>query len=164
MVPQRSWHEAFKIMWLKLLDDIAQTGIYQKDEVRFFSDLLEDRIDLFNRPVPASLLHMDVWDQNILTDGRRVTGILDWDRALWGDPEFEFAVLDYCGISSPAFWEGYGTPRDISPEAVKRNVFYLLYEIQKYIVIRHGRNKDTRRALAYKQHSFALANRLLSME
>ena len=36
----------------------------------------------------------------------KVTGLIDWDRALYGDPEIEYAVLDVCGISKPAFWEG----------------------------------------------------------
>ena len=71
--------------------------------------LLDRHAEVFDRPVPASLLHMDVWAENILADERgRLTGLIDWDRACWGDPEIEFAVLDYCGISEPPFWEGYG--------------------------------------------------------
>ncbi len=47
---------------------------------------------------------MDVWAQNILVDSMgNVSGLVDFDRALWGDPEIEFAVLNYCGISEPAF-------------------------------------------------------------
>ncbi len=79
-----------------------------------------------------------------------VDELIDWDRALWGDVEIEFAVLDYCGISQPAFWEGYGRQRDFSGEAPARNVFYLLYELQKYIVIRAGRNNDPASAGRYK--------------
>lgn len=45
-----------------------------------------------------------VQQTNILIDNQgSVTGIVDFDRALWGDVEIEFAVLDYCGISEPAF-------------------------------------------------------------
>ena len=164
MSPQSTWHEAFLIMWQKLLEDVAKTGHYSPKDVNYMSNLLDKRIDLFRRDGPARLLHMDIWEQNILTDGNDVTGILDWDRALWGDPEIEFAVLDYCGISSPAFWEGYGVPRDTSPEATIRNLFYLLYEIQKYIVIRHGRNKDPARARSYKDQTMRLAEKLLSFE
>jgi fructosamine-3-kinase len=104
---------------------------------------------------------MDIWHQNILVDERgTVTGIVDWDRALWGDPEIEFAVLDYCGISEPAFWEGYGQPRDWSPEAQVRQVFYLLYELQKYIVIRHGRSHDPASARQYKKQVWDIIQRL----
>jgi aminoglycoside phosphotransferase (APT) family kinase protein len=116
----------------------------------------------FDRPVPASLLHMDVWSQNILVDGAgRVTGLVDLDRALWGDPEIEYAVLDYTGISEPAFWRGYGRPRDTSFSAQVRARFYLLYEVQKYIVIRIWRRNDPGQALQYKRQSFSLARPLL---
>ena len=112
-------------------------------------------------PVPT-VLHMDVWHQNILVGetGETVTGLLDWDRALWGDPEIEFAVLDYCGISTPAFWQGYSRTRDVSRSAQVRRVFYLLYELQKYIVIRAGRNGDRRSAADYVKRSRQLVRHL----
>ena len=138
-------------MWHKLIADIALTGVYDSQEASWLRHLLDRNVALFDRPVAASLLHMDVWQQNILVDDAgNVTGLLDWDRALWGDPEIEFAVLDYCDISKPAFWEGYGSERDGSPEARLRQLFYLLYELQKYIVIRSGRDRDDAWARQYK--------------
>jgi aminoglycoside phosphotransferase (APT) family kinase protein len=157
MEPQQRWADAFAIMWSKMIDDIAGVGHYDPDEAALLRALLDRHIDLFDRPVPASLLHMDIWHQNILVDGHsRLTGIVDWDRALWGDPEIEFAVLDYCGISRPPFWEGYGSERDSSRAAQVRQAFYLLYELQKYIVIRQGRQGDSARARAYKRQVFGL--------
>jgi hypothetical protein len=38
-----------------------------------------------------------------------------------------------------------------------RQVFYLLYEIQKYIVIRRVRGHDPQRADAYRRQSLRLA-------
>ena len=152
MPPQPSWNEAFWLMWRKLIDDVAAVGYYDVEECDWLLSLLDRHADLFDQKVPARLLHMDVWGQNILVDAQaNVTGLVDWDRALWGDPEIEFAVLDYCGISKPAFWEGYGQQRDRSKAAQIRNIFYLLYEIQKYIVINHGRNHDPATARQYKQ-------------
>lgn len=157
MAPAPSWSEAFSVMWHKLLQDIEQTGIYDAEEANWLRRLLDDHLRLFDRPVGASLLHMDVWHQNLLVDAEgNVTGVVDWDRALWGDPEIEFAVLDYCGISKPAFWEGYGKPRDLSREAQVRQLFYLLYELQKYIVIRSGRNRDDAWARQYKSQTMDL--------
>jgi len=136
MESQPTWQDAFKVMWNKMIDDVIMVGHYSKEESRMMRSLLDQYIAMFDRPVSASLLHMDIWHQNILVDSKgKVTGLIDWDRALWGDPEIEFAVLDYCGISEPAFWEGYGQERDISDPARIRQVFYLLYEVQKYIVI-----------------------------
>jgi len=143
MPPQPDWPSAFRIMWNKLTDDIVCVQAYTAEEERRVRRLFEDYMFVFERPIEASLLHMDIWAQNILVDDEgRVTGLVDWDRALWGDPEIEFAVLDYCGISEPAFWRGYGRPRDRSTEAHIRSLFYYLYEVQKYIVIHLARRQS----------------------
>ena len=162
MAPQSSWREAFRIMWDKLVDDTVGCGGYSADEAKAMRLLLERHDHLFERDVPASLLHMDIWHQNILADeDGTVTGIVDWDRALWGDPEIEFAVFDYCGVSVPAFWEGYGRSRDTSREGLIRNRFYLLYELQKYILINRARRADPQRGDLYKRQVFKLAAELI---
>ncbi len=163
MEPQPTWAAAFHVMWNKLLDDVVACGGYTPDEAKVMRDLLDLYFENFERPVTPRLLHMDVWSQNILIDeAGNVTGLVDFDRALWGDVEIEFAVLDYCGISEPAFWEAYSTPRDESPPALLRRQFYLLYEVQKYMPIRIWRRNDPTSAARYKQYSFDLAAQLLS--
>jgi fructosamine-3-kinase len=158
MEAQTTWADAFYVMWNRLLDDVVACGSYSEAEARAYRDLLDTHLDLFDRPVRPSLLHMDVWSQNILVDeGGNVTGLVDFDRALWGDVEIEFAVLDYCGISEPPFWEGYGAPRDTSPEATIRQRFYLLYEIQKYMPIRVWRSVNPEDAQRYKRTCRSLA-------
>ena len=146
---------------LPVLDDVVASGCYTVDDRQFMSNLLEQHISHFDYAEPARLLHMDVWSQNILVDSAgNVTGLVDFDRALWGDPEIEFAVLDYCNISDPAFWQGYGRERNYSTAAQIRQQFYLLYELQKYMPISIWRRQDEQRALSFKQQCFALANPL----
>jgi aminoglycoside phosphotransferase (APT) family kinase protein len=157
MAAQNNWVDAFHIMWNKLIDDIASTGHYTEAEENRLRNLLDDHISCFEHPVKSCLLHMDVWGQNIMVDQQgNLTGLIDWDRALWGDLEIEFAVLDYCGISEPPFWQGYGQPRDTSQEAQIRRIFYILYELQKYIAIRHFRSKDPAAARSYKSQVMSL--------
>jgi len=160
MQPQPTWNDAFFIMWRKMLDDVTAVGYYSAEERDWLLKQLDTYAGVFERQVAASLLHMDIWGQNILVDDAgSLSGLVDWDRALWGDPEIEFAVLDYCGISEPAFWEGYGQQRDHSNAAQIRSLFYLLYEMQKYIVICHGRNNDPASARQYKQQVLQLVRR-----
>jgi len=161
MKPQDTWEQAFAVMWSKMIRQLIDIEAYSESEGEYMLDLFENRCCCFQREVSASLLHMDVWAQNILIDSHgNVTGLLDWDRALWGDPEIEFAVLDYCGISQPAFWRGYGRKRDESPEAKIRFIFYYLYEVQKYIIIRSQRNGTWERAMQYKTETMRIARQL----
>jgi aminoglycoside phosphotransferase (APT) family kinase protein len=163
MTPQPTWWRAFRVMWNKLIDDAVGCGGYPDDDAARMRRALERYRPAFDRAVPAALLHMDVWAQNILVDAAgKPTGLLDWDRALWGDPEIEFAVLDYCGVSVPAFWEGYGRARDTSPEAQIRQRFYLLYELQKYILIARCRRGSRSQAEGYRRQCLELAAPLLS--
>jgi aminoglycoside phosphotransferase (APT) family kinase protein len=160
--PQPTWWAAFRAMWNALLDDVVAAGGYTEVEAEALRRTLDTYRETFDRSVEASLLHMDVWSQNILVDeAGNLTGLVDLDRALWGDPEIEYAVLDYCGISEPAFWRGYGRTRDGSIEARVRQRFYLLYEVQKYIVIHLWRRDDPAGAQRYKEHSLRLATPLV---
>ena len=100
---------------------------------------------------------MDAAGDNILVDANsNVTGLIDWERSLYGDPEIEFALLDSWGISKPAFWEGYGGEPDMSAEARIRQAFYLLYNVQKHIIIQQGRNNNPDRH--YKQQVFEMVS------
>ena len=162
LAPRAAWGEAFHAMWNAMIDDIEGCKGYAPAEAERMRALLDRFMPLVDRGVPPSLLHMDVWHENVLVDRKgRVTGLLDWDRALWGDPEIEFAVLDYCGVSVPSFWRGYGGQRPDGPDASVRNVLYLLYELQKYIVIWRARRADPATADRYRGESLRLASALL---
>ena len=63
------------------------------------------------------LIHGDLWYGNILVDRERnLAAMIDGDRALFGDPEFELATG---WMISDSFLEGYGRGLDMSEEAVK---------------------------------------------
>ncbi len=161
MKPADTWAEAFRVMWSKLIDDVRACGGYSAEQAARAAEAIDAHLPLFERDVPSCLLHMDVWAQNILVDrDGTVTGLVDWDRALWGDAEIEFAVLDYCGISTEAFWRGFGRRRDSSREARVRHAFYYLYELQKYIVIRTVRSRRPREAARYRDHALGLLGQL----
>ncbi len=54
-----------------------------------------------------------------------IEGVIDWERAYWGDPESESPMA--VGFYSPAFYEGYGKPLSGGPEAARRRQLYALY-------------------------------------
>jgi len=162
--PNKSWWDAFRVMWRFLEDGLVDCGAYSPKEAEKFLNALDRHKDSFTvrENVPSSLLHMDVWAQNILVDEKgNVTGIVDWDRSLSGDPEIEYAVLDYCGFNNDAFWEGYGEQPEEDKDSRIRMKFYLLYEHQKYIIIRTYRRPDRSAVRRYKSDSLRILSSLI---
>lgn len=55
-------------------------------------------VDLFERlavycPEQRQLVHGDFGSNNVLTDGREITGVIDWSEALFGDPLYDVANI-----------------------------------------------------------------------
>jgi fructosamine-3-kinase len=162
MEPQPTWREAFAVMYRKELDDIVACGVYDRPTADAARGLLEDHLDVFDHCDTSRLLHGDLWVTNLLVaPGGEVTGVIDFDRACWGDVEWDLAIAEYCGVTRPAFWEGYGRRVETheGPPAVRR-MFYLLYEHQKYIVISmSSRRDDPVRARRYAAESLGVMDR-----
>jgi aminoglycoside phosphotransferase (APT) family kinase protein len=128
-----TWRAAFLAMVEALLRDGEALGA-QLD--RTWDDLRA----LFERHAPAldaiaqpSLVHWDLWAGNVFVKPQNgaytVEGLIDWERALWGDPDMETAVA--CGFYGPAFYEGYGharvedAPGSARPVAVRQSLYRL---------------------------------------
>ncbi len=160
MAPEATWAEAFRVMYRKELDDIVACTIYDRATAGAAQALLEENLEAFEHCRSSRLLHGDIWATNLLVDAAgAVTGVLDFDRACWGDVEWDLAIADYCGVTGESFWAGYGgEPDRSSREARLRRMFYLLYEHQKYIVISMSRRRGHDRAMAadYARQSLAV--------
>jgi len=162
MPPQPDWQSAFFEMYRRLLDDIVATELYDQKTADWALSLLHSHAPVFEHAVVSHLCHGDLWVENILATAEgRVTALLDFDRACWGDIEWDLAIADYCGMTREEFWRGYGQPdfrRDRSAEV--RRLFYLLYEHQKYIVISmSSRRNDSQGARRYADQSLQIMRR-----
>jgi fructosamine-3-kinase len=76
-----------------------------------------------------ALIHGDIWDANVLlqrddTGEWQIAAIIDVDRALFADREFEASIWH----NTPDFNRGYNWPLDDSQAAQSRRVFYKLYQ------------------------------------
>jgi aminoglycoside phosphotransferase (APT) family kinase protein len=87
--------------------------------LRAILDLARAHAVLFDEVVQPRLLHGDLWLVNVLirrgADGPAVVGVLDADRASWGDPLSDWTIHLLDRLSSPRgqrnraiFWEEYG--------------------------------------------------------
>ena len=52
------------------------------------------------------LVHWDLWDGNIFIHEGKITGLIDWERSIWGDPLMEFGFRTY--DQNEDFLAGYG--------------------------------------------------------
>jgi fructosamine-3-kinase len=136
-----NWPDIFQMYVKLILRDCISCGVINKSEHDDFLSIYDKQGGVIG-DVKPSLLHLDLWSQNILTVNGRITAILDFDRGLYGDPELEFAVLNTYGYSTPEFFEGYGKPRPDDSKAQVRQRLYIVYELIKYAFIRVARGKS----------------------
>jgi fructosamine-3-kinase len=135
----QNWPEIFATYVELIFGDCLSCGIIDRRQYDWFLSVYEKHLPAVV-DVRPSLLHLDLWTQNILTVDGEITAILDFDRGLFGDVELEFAVLDTYGYATEEFFEGYGKPRPVDAGAQIRRRLYIVYELIKYAFIRFARN------------------------
>ncbi|MDD5259575.1 MAG: aminoglycoside phosphotransferase family protein [bacterium] len=91
------------------------------------SDITKKLVPQLDKVKTPRLIHGDLWLRNILIRKEhgcyKISAILDWDRALWGDPYFEWIL--YGTDPNPSFWKAYGkTMPAISEAAYVRVLLY----------------------------------------
>lgn len=97
------------------------------------------------------LVHTDLWLGNILvrTDTERPEfgAIIDADRAIWGDPMYEFSSIQWT-YGEPAFWAGYGRPLPQGKGDQIRRTVYTLFNrlLDGYVYIGEYNNPEQARA------------------
>src|SRR5262249_10852686 len=90
--------------WREHLADVIENrteGFYQDWHALFRSSFLERELyeALYRRmlelaaccPEERSLIHNDYHFDNVLTDGERITGVIDWGNACYGDRLYDAA-------------------------------------------------------------------------
>lgn len=122
-----SWTEVFGSMLEEVAGRCSDAGVIGSGEATSISRRFARNSSLFDACKTPSLTHNDIWDPNVIVrnrNGWRIAAIIDADRAMFADREFETALW---GIKDPEFTKGYGKPLDSSDEAALRRRFYELY-------------------------------------
>ena len=109
------WSDALQ---RSLTDSIADLGDLSLpgDDVARLAALVEHHRDRLDRVDQSRLLHGDLWTANVLLDRLAeqpsVVGVLDSERAWWGDPLADWAIYRADARPLPAerdaFWLAYG--------------------------------------------------------
>lgn len=61
--------------------------------------------ELFTISAKTSLVHGDLIIHNLLTDNKNLSGVLDWEMALFGDPDYDLCRLFYYRECARAYQE-----------------------------------------------------------
>ncbi|WP_460808598.1 phosphotransferase family protein [Micromonospora zhanjiangensis] len=135
---QSSWRGAFGAMVEDILADATRLGTdlpATPDRIGALLRRHADALDAVDRP---ALVHFDLWDGNVMVrldgvGGARVTGLIDGERALYGDPVAELVSLTLFRdlADEPAILAGYAaaapTPIVPTPGVRRRLALYTCY-------------------------------------
>ncbi len=108
-----TWRVAFLEMVGAVLADAGRFAVTLPRPGPEIRELFEAQAPVLDEVATPVLVHFDLWDGNILVDvGRgapRISGLIDAERAFWGDPLAEFASLAlFADIEQDAaFLRGY---------------------------------------------------------
>jgi aminoglycoside phosphotransferase (APT) family kinase protein len=127
-----TWSEALIASLQTITEDVKNLGLAAEDLHQITEQAARHRAVLDEIPEPH-LLPGDLWTANLMlaenTSEPTICGVLDLDRAIWGDPAADWTI--YVAMARPgtereAFWDpdGYGSPPESTPAAVWRSRIY----------------------------------------
>ncbi|MFJ4849541.1 MULTISPECIES: phosphotransferase family protein [unclassified Streptomyces] len=125
-----TWRQAVIASLEDIATDLDAEGLNAADMRQVVAVAREEpALDDITEP---RLLAGDLWIVNVMVaEGApepTISGVLDLDRTLWGDPAADWTIrmaVAKPGTERDAFWEGDGYgPLDRSPAAVRRSLIY----------------------------------------
>jgi aminoglycoside phosphotransferase (APT) family kinase protein len=123
-----SWRTAFLGMLDALLADAAHWETPLPQSLPQLRQLITANAHVLDDVTTPVLVHFDLWSGNILLHENQITGIVDGERAFWGDPLAEMVSLALFGsiADDAAFLAGYGGI-DFTDSARRRLALYRTY-------------------------------------
>ncbi|SNX62647.1 fructosamine-3-kinase [Streptomyces sp. TLI_55] len=98
------WRTAFTAMVDALLEDAAHWNSELPEEPDTIRKLVAEGGYALDEVTEPRLVHFDLWPGNVFVNGGdhlRITGVIDHERAFWGDPAAELISLAFGGDVTP---------------------------------------------------------------
>ena len=117
-------HEMVQYMFSNVLHDAQAKNIdLGLSAEKLLGQLSEDHA-VFDEVKTVSLVHWDMWEGNIFVQDGELCGIIDWERAMWGEPLMDDRFRRH--TCPTAFLEGFGVQR-FTPAETRRLAWYDLF-------------------------------------
>jgi aminoglycoside phosphotransferase (APT) family kinase protein len=119
-----SWYLVFSSILKDAVNDAGRMSIALPVEEKELFSLLEKDEILFKEVSIPRLIHWDLWAGNVFVKDEQITGLIDFERCLWGDIYMEVGFRS-C-FQNPAFLKGYGI-KELSKSEQRRILWYDIY-------------------------------------
>ena len=110
----------------KLLKICAPYGLFDESMVAQMRDILRRYAPLLEEITEPRFIHADLGPNNLLIHANRpaFAAFIDADRAMWGDPDFDFAYMEWMFCDD--LWQGYGRPLATDDASTRRLIYRLI--------------------------------------
>ncbi len=119
-----TWHECFSSMIDITLQDAEKFNVDIGEKYEKLADMVKGLKEVLNVISQPKLTHWDLWDGNVFVKDGKITGIIDFERSLWGDNLMEVYFYNY---DNKAFCRGYNTDESDMKHFDLRTALYGYY-------------------------------------
>lgn len=160
-----SWLEFVAREFDRVASAALLDGCLVRDDIERMRGLLTERLPAVARVDTPSLVHRDLHLGNLLHVGDRITGLLDFEWGLSGDPEWDVLIgettADICAGSWPPRLAAYRALRPADDDAqARREAYALLHNIDFCTVTKlHFPNEHEQTVAATRAYARRLSDR-----
>lgn len=108
-----------------MAEQAREEGVLSNADAGRIEKLCADLPGLLDHDPEPSLIHGDVWRENLVTDGEKVRAFLD-PACYYADPEVELAYVAWTDTGGDAFFERYWEQAGVPDGADDRRPIYRL--------------------------------------
>lgn len=117
-------HGLIRHLFMNVLGDAAAKAIDLGVDAEEVLARLDADETAFAEVKTPSLVHWDMWEGNIFVENGELCGVIDWERAMWGEPFMDDRFRRH--NRPAAFLEGFGQT-SFSPAEMRRLHWYDLF-------------------------------------
>ena len=108
-------------MLQNLIADGQKKNVDWGCDIKKLSEEFEKEKHIFDEVSFATLVHWDMWEGNVFVENDHVSGIIDWERAMWGEAFMDDRFRKH--NLNKDFLEGFGQ-QDFTESELKRLRWY----------------------------------------
>jgi fructosamine-3-kinase len=127
----KNWPSTF----LDMISGVINDGKAKNVDIGISYDDLWNLVNQYtyvlNTVIVPSFVHWDLWEGNVFVKDGRIEGIIDFERALFGDPLMEYAFREHNKSGFKGYMDAYGDIVDDENTRIRK----LLYDIYLYLIM-----------------------------